>query len=307
MPERNEVDLVRLDLGSHINGFRRCRPAVKKVRMVDQQKGKGGTFVPPELSSTLKKPWVPPELSTLLMPWERELFSLDFERSLEISRSSHVFHYQSNPISDMQKEANGHPKRMRPASPLPTSPLPLNIFNPETPRKTRLERDQSKFLDIRVNLFEDEDAPFRPIVATTPITPITPIITTNLAFSPVQPQEYYSAPWDFTTPGTTPIITTDFSFSPDPQVYSPPEAFVTTPSTTTTAAPITPITSTTPSAPITPMITLTTTDNDEEQISTVASTSADKKTDKKIGKERKEPLRRSARIAAIKIKPNYKD
>jgi hypothetical protein len=203
----------------------------------------------------------------------------------------------------MQKEANGHPKRMRPASPLPTSPLPLNIFNPVTPRKTRVERDQSRFLDIRVNLFEDEDAPFRPIVATTPITPITPIITTDLSFSPVQPQEY-SAPWAFTTPGTTPIITTDFSFSPNPQVHSPQEAFVTsTPSTTTTAAPITP---TTPSAPITPMITLTTNNNDEEQISTVASTS-DKKTDKKIGKERKEPLRRSARIAAIKIKPNYKD
>ena len=304
MPQRPKDDLVRLNLGSHdINGrFRRCRPAVKNCRKVNQQKGKGVTFMPPKLSSTLKKPWGPPELSTLLMPWERELS----ERSLVSNRSS-SFHYQSNPISEMLKEANGHLKRMLPPSPVPTSPLPFDIFNPETPRKTRLESHQSRFLDIRVNLFKDDeedDVPFRPI-ATTPITPITPIITTNLAFSPpVQQQEYY-APWNFTTPGSTPIITTDFSFSPNPQVHSPQKAFVTsTPSTTTTAAPITP---TTPSAPITPMITLTTTDNDEEQISTVASTSADKKTDKKIGKERKEPLRRSARIAAIKIKPNYKD
>ena len=274
MPQRPKDDLVRLNLGSHdINGrFRRCRPAVKNCRKVNQQKGKGDTFVPPDLSSTLKKPWGPPELSTLLMPWERELlFSFDFERS------SHVVHYESNPVSDMLGEANGHPVRMRPASPLPTSPLPLNIFNPETTRKTRrVERDQ--FLDIRINLFKDDedDAPFRPLVTTTPITPITSIMTTDFEFSPVQPQEH-SAPWAFTTPGTTPIITTtNFSFSPNPQVHSPPpEAFVTTLSVTTTTAttPITP----TPSAPITPIITT------------------------------KPPLRRSARIAAIKVKPNYKD
>jgi hypothetical protein len=269
-----------------MNGFRRF-PALKKFNKdMDQQKGKGGTIVPSELS-------------TLLMPWEH--FSLDFFR-ME-NRSTHVFQYHSNPISDMLKANEVHydyfPKRMPPASPLPTSPLPLvKIFNPETPRKSRVESDKSKFLDIRINLW---DAPVCPIA-----TPITPIITTDFSFS-VQPQEYsapeavtpsttpitpittdfsfsvHSAPEaSFVTPSTTPITpTTDFFFSPNPEVYSAPEAF-TTPSTT----------------PITP----TTTDNDEEQVSTATSIA-----DKQIMKERKEPLRRSARIAEQQIRKERKE
>jgi hypothetical protein len=89
----------------------------------------------------------------------------------------------------------------------------------------------------------------------------------------------------------------------NPQVYSPPESFtssttsITPTAPTTTTPPITPTTTTPPITPITP-ITL----NDEEQFSTTSSIS-----DKKIRKERKEPLRRSARIAALKVQPHYKE
>ena len=164
------------------------------------------------------------------------------------------------------------PKRMPPVGPLPTSPLPQNIFNPETPRKTRVESDRSKMLDIMINLF---NAPVCPI--TTPIPP-----TTIDIFFSIEPQ-VYSSP-EASTPSTTPMTpTTDIFFSPNPQVYSPPEAF--TPSNRTT----TPTTTTLPIIPttITPPIT---TNNDEEQVSTASSIS-----DKKIRKKRKEPLRRSAR------------
>ena len=159
------------------------------------------------------------------------------------------------------------PKRM-PASPLPTSPLPINILNPETPRKSRVEREKSKFRGLRINLF---NAPVCQIA-----TPTTPIIATDFSFS-IEPQEYSAPEASFDTPSTTqiPPTTTDFFFSPNPQVYSDPEAFT---HSTTTTAPVTPTTSN---------------DNDEEQVS--------------ASKERKEPLRRSARIAAMKVKPNYKE
>ena len=348
IPKGDKDDLVRHDLGSHVNFVRRC-PAVKKDGMkkavsehILVRKRKGGVIVGPEFSSTLKK------------ERERELVSLEFERSLEISRRKNWRHlnvtqgktiyFQSNPISDMYKDAQGvRPKGMRPASPLPTSPLSLNILNPETPRKnSRVESIQSKFRDIRIHLrFEDEDAPVRPTVVA---TPITPIMTTESSF-PVQAQEYYSpAPWAFTTPRK--VITSDFHFSVEPKEYSPTLKFVIPPddfddsdlntpaapefvlppddfddSDLNTPAPETFVScSTTTTAPITPMITLATTDNDEEQTSTVASTISDKKTDKKIGKEplrrskriaalekKNAPLRRSTRIASIKSKPTYKE